>query len=181
MEWQVATDMTGNTPPFIGKTSSVDSPIPLLAKSDSFLPTTINTNPSLSASSSPHKAQRKSAPSQRSKRNSRSDPVLSLTEREAKELRRNKSDIKKSVLMELVASFWGYNNARAIGASESSDNEEEKEGKEGNLADPVPEDNLVYRVQPSDLSALYENLQLRLERQVDMIHCFFLIKSGFFA
>lgn len=141
---QNATDRTGDTPPFVG-TNSVDSEI---RKFPDFW--------------SVNKVSR------RKKRNSRSDPALTgeIDRRDPWQLRRRHTDkVRKSTLMEIVSSFWGYQTQSGIGIADQSEDEDVNDKLSHTpQEDPVPPDNLVYRVQSADLPGLYDSLQARYAR-----------------
>ena len=69
------------------------------------------------------------------------------------------------MLMELVSSFWGYQSEQNLGLTDPGGDKVEALNWEEE--ETPPQDNLVYRIQSSDLSELYENLRASLERQAN--------------
>ncbi|KAK7483173.1 hypothetical protein BaRGS_00025577, partial [Batillaria attramentaria] len=134
---QNAQDHEGNTPPFVGKASLQGSDV----------------------TRSPARRQKR-APSWR-KRFSQSDPLSPRgPEQSPKHLARSNTDQSRmQPLLGLLAALWsGYPNLN----SRSSD--ATVLGKLDDMTDDpemeeVPQDNLVFRIQPSDLTGVYENLK----------------------
>ncbi|XP_070173404.1 peroxisomal ATPase PEX1-like [Littorina saxatilis] len=147
---QNAQDMTDKTPSYVGKsTPPFSKPGP--PKSPNLQPT----------DGSPRRIYRKPERS-RNKRNSHSDPSQSSDLKKPPLNRSNTESLGKSMLMELVSSFWNYQGQKHIGFAEPSDDELEEATQEVDVVSP---DNLVYRIQASNFSSLYDNLKAALERQ----------------
>ncbi|XP_076453635.1 peroxisomal ATPase PEX1-like isoform X2 [Babylonia areolata] len=150
---QDAQDLTGKTPPFVGG----DATPPLSSSRSKSLQST---------ESSPRRVFRKSAPARSGgRRGSRSDPSLNGSSAQGRPLvRRNTDRQMRSVLMEFMSSLWSYQTVKNIGVAEPSDDELDDLSADLTV---VPKDNLVYRIQSSDLHGLFHTVKRKLEKQAD--------------